>query len=401
VRTPFRAGGASLPPGPPDPRDGASTERYPISKVRPTSQLMARGGLLAAVAIGCLGGLVGLLRSPGDGGSDVPPPSGDPDILPGSVAGVAERAVEAWLTAAPGDDADVDALFVEPPAPVGQARDAEPLTVEDATAVAGDRLEDGYWTVIVAVDVVDPPPEAAPDDQARAEAEATAAAVGEAPTPDDEAAGRSTWYVEIGIVGNDAGGLAALTTPGVLPGPIDLETGWKRDGPVASEPEPDDPLAAMVDSFLNALLAGKGDPAPYLASGVDIPMAATPPFADVTVDGLSVVELDNGELRVWVEATATTPSDSELSVAYELVVRPRAERFDVLELWGSPTVTGSPNPPSSDDGGSSDGDGGGSSGGGSEVNDTNPATTGGDEGTTPATSADTAPDTTLAPEPGA
>jgi hypothetical protein len=104
----------------------------------------------------------------------------------------------------------------------------------------------------------------------------------------------------------------------------------------------------MLESFLNALLAGQGDPAPYLASGVDIPLSPVPVFASVSVDGMAVVELDDGHLRVWVEATGTTAAGSAVPVAYELLVAPRGGRFDVLEFWGSPTVEDSPEPPADD-----------------------------------------------------
>jgi hypothetical protein len=288
------------------------TERYAARPVHPVAQLVARTALWAAVGIGCVTGVLGLVRSSSGQDPLVAPPSGGADPVPAPVAGVAELAVEAWLTATHDDPGTVDALFVR--APVLGDHIAG-MRVRGVTSVSGRRLEDGYWAVDVAAHVIE--------------------RVG---APDGETTSQTTWYVEVAIVGEVGGRLAALTTPAVLPGPPTLATGWRPDPPTMREPEAGDPVAATVEGFLDALLANGGDPSRYLAPHVTMAAQDPPPFARVDLARMGVVELDDDRLHIWADVRATTPGGADLVVSYELIATPRVDRWEIVALLGSLTA---------------------------------------------------------------
>jgi hypothetical protein len=312
---------------------------------RPLAQLAARAGLWAAVGIGCAGGIVGLVRGPGEAAAPVvEQPATGAAILPAPVAGIAELAVGAWLGATESDRARLDGLFIEPPSlpDVGDGG----LTVGDLTTVAGERLDEGHWAVTVAARVTEQPTDRTDDDGGGLAAEGGVldpdVVEDEAGPPTGATPVTRTWYVEVSVVGDDAAGLAVLATPGVLPGPPEVPDGWRVAGPALDSVPADDPVAAMAEDFLNALLVGRGVPSPYLAAGVDVRAASPPLFEELTVERTSVEELDGGEIRVWVEARATTPRGTSLVAAYEIKAVRRDDRWDVLELWGSPSVAAPP-----------------------------------------------------------
>src|SRR4029450_11152845 len=113
-------------------------------------------------------------------------------------------------------------------------------------------------------------------------------------------------------------------------------------GPPLGRPPDADPVATTVESFLDALLAGQADPTPYMAPDAHIPMASTPPFVEVAVVGIATQEQDNGDLDVWVDVQATSPAGRQQPVAYQLVVSPRADRWEIAALWGAPSLGSTP-----------------------------------------------------------
>lgn len=328
-------GATAAPPPPPppalvDPSLGEASEHYLSRPVRPVAQLGARVGLWSAVVLGCLGGLVGLAGPSDDVAPRVAGRSADDSFVPAPVAGMAETAVEAWLAPAMLRDpqvAEADGesegetnedvlgdLFIERPST--SQIDAERLSVRDVLTVAGRRLDEGYWTVTVAAEVVE--------------------------TIDDVAQPASTWYVEVGIVGDPEGGLAALTTPAVVPAPPGVVTNLRPSSPLPGPPEDGDPVAATVEGFLDALLAGDGDPARYLAPRVTMEAASPAPFVDLELLEMAVEEVNErgqeGDIRVWATVRATTAGESSQMLAYELVVIERVDRWEILELSGARTV---------------------------------------------------------------
>ena len=341
----------------------APVEHYVTRPVRPATQLLARVGLWLAVGIGCLGGIVGLVRKSPEAAANDALQQDDGIGVPAPVAGVAEIVVEEWLTATEEEASTLAQYFVEPPEL--ERVDTEPIRVLRVRTVAGERLEaDGYWTVTVAADLVE---------------------IGSS----NEELPPATWYVEVGIVGSVSKGLKAITTPAVVPAPPGIPDAWRTAAPNAEAPENDDRVAATVEGFLNALLAGKGDPGRYLAPRVEMEAADPAPFTELTVTQMSVVELSNGDIRIWALARVTTPGDSTHTVGYELEATQRIDRWEILSVWGAPAVEsipqeqqGDPQPLPPADGGSTDT----STTDDTSTDDTSGDTTGGST------------DTTLAPE---
>ena len=181
---------------------------YPVREVHPALRTMARVGLWTAVVIGCLGGLTGL-ASPGAGTGSAPPVAPDDQAtgVPGTVAGVAERAVAAWLTA------------TDPRRPLGPVRRRaadrrrRAGRVARADVVAGEATGDDDWAVTVAVDVV------------------------VTPTDDDAEPVLATWHAELTVVGDEADGLRVLTTPALVPAPAGVGE-WRTEGRDAPAPRP-------------------------------------------------------------------------------------------------------------------------------------------------------------------
>ena len=295
--------------------------RYAARPVRPAAQRAARVGLWGAVAFGCIGGIAGLVRPSPAPAEPVTVATVDDDV-PAPVAGVAEVVVEAWLTAGDDDAERLDVLFVDG---VSLAeRGGEALAVGDVTTVAGRRVQEGYWAVTVAAEVTEP-----------------AAEVDAAGDPAEPAV--ATWFVEVGIVGAPDAGLAALTTPAILPGPPPVAEEWGRSDRGARTPDGDDPLVATVQGFLRALLTGEGDPSRYLPPGETISAADPPPFAELVVLEMAVIgDAEDGEVRVWTQVQVTTPGGARRVVAYEVVASQRVDRWEIVELSGVPTLVEAP-----------------------------------------------------------
>jgi hypothetical protein len=328
-----------MPPGPMGPPVGPDgedlgdemPERYLARPIRPVAQLAVRVGLWGAVILGCAGGIRALVLPAGADSEDpVTQDIGDADIMvPATVAGVAEDVVQAWMTATTDDQETLNRLFVDPPSV--DELDNRNITLVDLRTVSGERIQDGYWTVTVATDLIETDPSAPPPDPESGE--------------QDEAQQIDTWYVEVGIVGDAWGGMAALSTPAVVPAPALAETRLEPDIGDEYEPEGDDELGQAVDGFLTALVAGDGELDRYLSAESDeyrdgIPLeAANPaPFVDIEVLQLAWTELNEDDIRVWAQVRATTATETTRVVAYEIVVREAVDRYEVLNAWGAPTV---------------------------------------------------------------
>ena len=244
----------------PDERDddpGMEVDRhrpapYRTHPSRPGAQLIARVALWGAVAFGCVGGCVGLVRPPAD---PIPVAAPEPpgSTSPAPVAGAAERVVSAWLSATDEEQADLGDLFVDEVRPVAAGARSSIVGRHD------DRRSGGLGRLLVGDrrrEVTEIP--------ARTQRRATTTATRVA-AHDDGAETVTTWYVEVGIVGDVESGLAALTTPACCLAPAAPRGGGRDDaGSAAGRPGR---AVGHVDGFLRALLAGDGDPARYMAPG--------------------------------------------------------------------------------------------------------------------------------------
>jgi hypothetical protein len=298
-------------------------QHYDVRPVHPIAQLAMRVGLWSAVAVGAVGGAVGLLRAPVQHVEAVAEQADAGGAVPAPVAGTAELVVDAWLTATSADDDALDALFVDPPN-TSDLR-AGGLVVAALTTVSGEERASGYWAVTVAADVVETIPDDGGDGAAEAEPETVS----------------SRWYLEVAIVGDVGGGLAALTTPAVVPGPPGVSTEWEASVEPLRSPG-DGVLALTVEGFLGALLADGGDPSRYMAPGVEIDTLDTAPFVAVDLVKMSEDELDDGMTRVLAEVTATTPGGTRTRLTYELMLTEWADRWEIASFSGAPSIVVGP-----------------------------------------------------------
>jgi hypothetical protein len=275
--------------------------------VRPLAQLAARVGLWALVVLGGLGFFLALVGA--GAATPVPAPVASAEGPPAGVAGFAEEATIAWLEAT-GDPADrASALFVDAPEPPSGSTTS---AVRRTTVVGARRIDSDYWAVTVAAVV---------DERDR----------------DQTTVGTSTLYAEVGVVVGPVGEMAAVGTPAVVPGPPALTTAVRPAGPTPGIPGADDPVMVAAQGFLNALLTGTGDVSRYLAPGVEVTAVNPPPFTGVTVDRLSVSEID-GATCARVLALATTTAGGRRTVGYELGIRERAGRWEITSISGAPAL---------------------------------------------------------------
>jgi len=337
---PARPPGQPYPPGPPmgperdveDDGDDDDYTHYVTRPVRPVAQLAVRIALWGAVGLGALGGIVSMIDATAPDDPEEAAEEVDEEIgVPAPVAGTAELVVERWLLATPDDEDLINGLFVSPP-PLDRS-DSDILEVLTTRAVAGMRLEQGYWSVTVAVQVRETPRPPVLDDDATA---AEIAAAEDASQPRT-----ATWYVEVGIVGEVDEALKALTTPAIVPPPVLETTRWEPSALPPEVPGAEDRIAVTVEDFLNALLAGRGDPGRYLAHNVQIPAVTPAPFAEVTVLELSGIPLeddDEADVRLWVLAEVETSSGTSHTVGYEIRAVENIDRWEIVSIWGAPAV---------------------------------------------------------------
>jgi hypothetical protein len=302
-----------LPPKPPAETSGSV---YDMRPYRPMWQLVVRGALWSALAIGCLGGIVALAGLGKEPVEQVVSQEGlggdDPLLVPVPVGGTAERAVGMWLTATEDDRQALDELFIEP-AVLAPNSPRDSVQIVGLTTLTGHQVQPGYWVVTVQADVLE--------------------------TFDGEVKEPASWFIEVGVVGDPSSGLSVLATPAFMPGPKTGLTGYASTKPPLRQPDSDDMVAQTVEGFLGALLAGKGDPSRYLAEGVVMTTADPVPFADVTVESIATEPQEDGSTHVWVEALATTVAGRAQPVGYELFVTPRDDdRWEIQTLWGAPSL---------------------------------------------------------------
>jgi len=281
-------------------------ERRDVLPLRPWSRRLVLAGLWGLIGTAAVGGVVGIVRP---SQSSVPLSAGtEAPVVPAPVIGFAELAVRAWITASPGSDLLLDALFSTGSEPAHNS--ADPIVVSDITAVAAQPVEERYWAVTVAARVVEQP-----DEQ-----------------------GSALWFLEVGVVEDDAGALAAVGTPALVPAPRVAVDPRRPVVLTLHRPDPGDPMAVTLNGFFSALLADGGDVSRYLAPGFDVAAVTPPPFLAVELSALATAPHAEGEARVRAEVRGTTTSADAWTVAYELVLVERDGRWEVRSLTGAPAL---------------------------------------------------------------
>jgi hypothetical protein len=312
--------------------DDLPAQGYSADPVRPWVLVGTRVLLWGAVAVGAAGGVVGCL-----GKTRVPPApvvetSADPALVPPQVTATAEHIVERWLTATTDDEEQIAVLFVEPPDLPATLAGRYVVDVRSvASSVAGDR----YWSVTVAVEMEQSDETEATEPTGDADGSTSAD-----PGADEQVSGPFTWYVEIGIVGDPRRGLKAHRTPALMPPPSPPADDRASTSSPWRPAEQDDELVQTIDGFLDALLAGQGDPDRYFVEELDIRAVDPAPLEDVRVVEVAEEETDGGVTRAQVRVEGVLAGGTEQSLAYEFDLRWSGQEYEILRHWGSATLGG-------------------------------------------------------------
>jgi len=275
----------------------AGTEAAPTSAERPRRLMRwTVACLLATVAAGFAGYLL-FVDHPEDGRGVAFPTPGVADTS--GVAGFAELYVAGFLA---GDDLSAFLPGAAPPK-------VTPAThyVTRSAALHVDTEAADYWTVDVAVDVLDLEPEG---------------------------------YVHAGIqhyrvaVIDDGDRLVAATMPSRIAGPAARNARpralYAADGVVG------DATAALVGDFMDALLTGRRGLESYVAADSGIVAVTPPPYVSVRVENLGMYP----DGTVGASVTAETARGAVATLHYTLELADDGEsRLVAAILGGPPRVT--------------------------------------------------------------
>lgn len=295
------------------PRSRREVDHGRFLPLRPARQLAVRIGLWGLVGLGGVGGVVGLLGAPSPHATPDMAVTSEPRV-PADVAGFAQLAVGTWLGAGPDTTGAVNGLFALDPAPNAQTGDSSYRAKQLAT-IAGRQLASSYWAVTVAATV---------------EVE-----VGDGWRP------AGIWFLEIGVLADDTG-LTAAAEPALVPAPPSPGLASQLDVATLTSPGPDQrPLLNAAEGFLRALLVGDGDIDRYLAPSVDMAPVPPPPFTELRLEGVAVAD-ERDVTRVRVAVSGVSVHGASRSLGYELTLRPRDGRWEVVAVSGAPALRSKP-----------------------------------------------------------
>ncbi|HEX7197002.1 MAG TPA: conjugal transfer protein [Candidatus Limnocylindria bacterium] len=249
--------------------------------------------------------------------------------MPSDVMGRAEAAVREWLTTGEFDSANR-------PAAASADRTAARLSVLWTSAVGGRLVDQDYWAVTVAADVLATEAEAADADE---ETQGSAAS--------------TRWLLEVGVL-RSGGAVAVVGPPAVVSDPPSPEVDLRG---TEETPQRDDPIATTAEAFLRSLLTGAGEVGRYMAPGSSVPPLTPAPFESVTVERIGIVRAGRATSTIRVEASAITAAEVEVSLSYELTMAERDGRWEVQGLSGAPTLRRDGRPEPGDSGTEPDGHG--------------------------------------------
>lgn len=318
-----------------------TSRTYAAESVRPWMLLGSRALLWGAVAIGAAGGMVGCLAKTQKPATPVVVAEPDPGLVPPQVTSSAEHIVERWLMATNDDEEDMAELFVEPP---DLPADLAGRYVIDVRTVASLLVGERYWSVTVAAEMEQVVETEPTDESAPVGGTGETGETGDSGEDGGEngTSGPFTWYIEVGIVGDPRTGLRAHRTPAIMPPPPPVEDTRSSTSEPWRPADQDDDLVQTIDGFLDALLAGEGDPDRYFLDELDIRPIDPAPLDDVHVEEIAVQELpDDAGMRVEVKVVGTTTDgEGQQPLAYEFDVRWNGQEYEILRHWGSATLVG-------------------------------------------------------------
>lgn len=267
---------------------------------------VATAGLWLLVAAGAVGGPLALLAR----AAPAPPRARPPAPRPLAPSGFAELYVGAFLSAGQDAEAGLRAFLPGAPALIGVV--AGDLYAARTATLGARQVAPGYWSVVVAAEVL-----------ARAEGAYRPA---------------GTRFYEVGVaVSGDA--LVATALPAEVAAPP-LAPAPRLAFSAAALP-PGDARAEAVGGFLSAYLAGQGPLERYVAPGSRLRPVRPAPFAAVAVTRLAAEAPGAGppgRERVAAEVKATDASGRAQVLGYALGLAEREGRWEVTDLTGAPPL---------------------------------------------------------------
>jgi hypothetical protein len=258
--------------------------------------------LWVLVAVGAMAGVAGLAtRTTPATAAAVDPPA--PSV---AVEGFAELFVATYLGAGEEDRVRALAPFY-PGATLQLERKLATLYVTRTATVAASEISEGYWSITVAAEVLEPAGE-------------------------DAYRPGGTRFYQVGVVESD-GALAATSLPGQVPAPATAEApelgveGFRR----ANSSEP---TTQAMQRFFAALVAGDGELDRYVAPGTGLRAVDPAPYASVEVERVALRSLNEAEdaYRALVEVAATDAAERTQVFHYALELAMREGRWEVTEL---------------------------------------------------------------------
>ncbi|MFC9280172.1 conjugal transfer protein [Streptomyces collinus] len=221
-------------------------------------------------------------------------------------SGYAQLFVGAWLRSSAEDAGSAQARLAQALAPTIELPDAAAGArpkFESVTAVGRVQRGSGRWSVTVAA----------------------------------SEAGGGVRYFAVPVVMDAGGGSFTVTdAPAVVAGPVRAPVPASGYRVTVG----DGALSSTVGEFLSAYLTGAGEVDRYLAPGVRLFAVAPAPYTAVTVEQVLAVEesaagqkvpSDGTRVRIAVQVQARD-GGGRWPLAYELVLKARAGRWDVLAL---------------------------------------------------------------------
>jgi hypothetical protein len=150
---------------------------------------------------------------------------------------------------------------------------------------------------------------------------------------------RRYFQVTVSTVGNR---LTAVGLPAPIAGPSASSDVPSLDyrAPVATS----DPAGQSVVSFLTAYLTGQGSVQPYTSPSVTISGITPAPYASLTPVSIAASEQpaahpsDGTKVSVLATVTLQNSIGQKLSATYELVLRARADRWEIFAIESAPNL---------------------------------------------------------------
>lgn len=272
--------------------------------------------LLAAMAIGVVGGTKALLFTPSASETAAADATTATVMVEPArdigVGGFGELYISAWLGAGR-SNAAVLAPYYSHPADLTAVVTGRFWASRTAT-VAIEEAEPGYWAVTVAADVL------VADDN-------------------DVYQPGGIRYYTVGVTKTDTG-FGATGLPAQVPAPPTVDAPELVIDDLVAPTGDLEPFAAALDGFFDALLAGSGDIERYIAPETTIQAIAPAPFTETEIRSLGArpeVE-DPSRHLVRAEVLATDGIGNAQILQYTAVMSERSQRWEIVELVAASPV---------------------------------------------------------------